>query len=733
MKLRDHISKTPLEYKILLILVLSLTLGLGSYVIYITQAETAALQKQSRQKAHLFAESLKSGIRNVMLSGRPSYVRSLIEETRSEFDGMGRLRLFNNEAEEIFSEIKPFISRTAVDSMVYALLDDSSFHASESSRYIPLRNEATCQECHGTDHPLRGIVKLEFESELERSGKPMGQVAAQAFKSIMLSGKGETADQLLLAIDDIRGVERAQIYDEKGYYVAFGDDYDEVPEDYLEAAAHTFSEEGDLTPQYFNEEDYDTYIFPLENAEDCQVCHGSDHSVRGMFALSLDKEQKPDVKAAEKVIIEGFKNMMLMERGSYVSHFVSGVRKLPFITEFTVFDNGQNLNQEVQQLYVPNPDFTESVRSDSVDKLILAINDAFDQGLLKMEYEEVLEDGIPYLTQLIPLANDEKCQACHEPPKEGGPLYNKYGDRWKVRSVLEVSTSMATVQQEIRRNIYASISVGIFMIVLVGIILRIFIKLVVLNPLTIIGDTVGAVGDGNLGVSASIRSQDEIGLLADRINTMIKGLRERLHLTKFVSDETVEAVRLADLSGVSLGGERRVATVLFSDIRGFTAYSENVDPEQVIGMLNSILNEQAQVVRAHGGDIDKFVGDELMAVFQGEDMVERALTCSIELQKKIAAVCTVRAEDISIGIGINTGSMVMGAMGCVDRMDYTVIGDSVNLGARLCGVAQEGEIIVSEQSIAELPKDHSFQLQSHEPITVKGKQQTITIYSLSVT
>ena len=120
MKLRDHISKTPLEYKILLILVLSLTLGLGSYVIYITQAETAALQKQSRQKAHLFAESLKSGIRNVMLSGRPSYVRSLIEETRSEFDGMGRLRLFNIEAEEIFSEI--FEGDDAVFDFVMAVL-----------------------------------------------------------------------------------------------------------------------------------------------------------------------------------------------------------------------------------------------------------------------------------------------------------------------------------------------------------------------------------------------------------------------------------------------------------------------------------------------------------------------------------------------------------------------------------------------------------------------------------
>jgi len=732
MGLREQLSRTRLEYKILLILALSLTLGLGSYVIYTTQAETRALLKQSRQKSQLFAESLKAGIRNVMLSGRPSYVRSLIEETREEFRSMGRLRLFNNEAREIFSEKERYIAQLAEDSLIIEFLEHAEAPADDDRSYILLENETACQECHGDKHPLRGLVRMDMTPLNENAGESIGAIATQAFRSIMLSGKGARADELLIAIDRLAGVSRAQIYDKDGYYIAFGNDENEVPETILEAAVSNFASRESRASRYYSEKDYDTYIFPLENDEQCQVCHGSDHAIRGMFALSLERSDSSHISLAENMVIEGFKNMMLMERGMYVSNYVQGVRSLPFVNDLSVFDNGQKQAGGLHELYVPNPEFTEEAYSDSVNKLILTVNRQSDGSPRRMEYQEVLDDGITYLTQIIPLTNDEKCQACHEPPQKDDPLYHKYGDRWKVRSVLEVSTSLAEVQGEIRRNIYASIGVGIFTIILVGVILRIFIKIVVLTPLSIIGRTVGAVGDGNLAVSAKIPSGDEIGLLADRINQMIQGLRERLHLTKFVSRETVAAVQVADLDGVTLGGKRKEATVLFSDIRGFTAYSEKVDPESVISMLNSILNEQAQIVREHGGDIDKFVGDELMAVFQDAEMATRAIVCGIALQRRMIALSVERSEPITIGIGINTGSMVMGAMGSIDRMDFTVIGDNVNLGARLCSAAGPGQIIVSAQTIRSLGEDHPFQIEQLAPISVKGKQKPVTIFSVKI-
>jgi adenylate cyclase len=106
---------------------------------------------------------------------------------------------------------------------------------------------------------------------------------------------------------------------------------------------------------------------------------------------------------------------------------------------------------------------------------------------------------------------------------------------------------------------------------------------------------------------------------------MIIGLRERFHLEKFVSKQTVDYVQRASEMGVKLGGERKVATVFFSDVRGFTAFSEKVEPERVVGMLNSILSRQAAIVKKYDGDIDKYVGDELVAVFQGEQMVKNAV------------------------------------------------------------------------------------------------------------
>jgi len=260
--------------------------------------------------------------------------------------------------------------------------------------------------------------------------------------------------------------------------------------------------------------------------------------------------------------------------------------------------------------------------------------------------------------------------------------------------------------------------------------LKIFMKIMVLNPLEIIGDTAQKIGQGDLSVNASVGSKDEIGILAQRMNEMIQGLRERLHLTKFVSDGTVAAVGVADLTGVKLGGERRDATVLFSDIRGFTSYSEKVKPEEVISMLNTYLNHQADIVKENSGDIDKFVGDELMAIFKGKNMVENAIQCAIDIQKKMENLNQDTKESIGIGIGINAGPMVMGAMGSKERMDYTVIGDNVNLGARLCSAAKAGEIIISQSAVSYLQNPLQFKLKEQKAIQVKGKQSMIKIFTV---
>lgn len=256
------------------------------------------------------------------------------------------------------------------------------------------------------------------------------------------------------------------------------------------------------------------------------------------------------------------------------------------------------------------------------------------------------------------------------------------------------------------------------------------------KPILKIGQVVQQVGEGDLAIRVEeFKSRDEISDLGKRINKMIEGLRERFELQKFVSGYTMDAIRQADTGGIRLGGKRDTATVFFSDIRGFTAFSEGRAPETVIKMLNTYLRIQAEIVRKYGGDIDKYVGDELIAVFQEADMVKNAVLCAADIHQSINDLNKTHQWNIRVGIGINTGIMIMGAMGSEERMDYTILGDSVNLGSRLCSHAGPGETILSEYSYNYLKTEDIKFFRSRflsvikdEKIQVKGKSERIQIY-----
>ena len=157
------------------------------------------------------------------------------------------------------------------------------------------------------------------------------------------------------------------------------------------------------------------------------------------------------------------------------------------------------------------------------------------------------------------------------------------------------------------------------------------------RPILAIGEAANEVAKGNFKVQIrNVRSKDEIGELAKRINNMIVQINERFELAKFVSHGTMSAIQRSDAAGVALGGSRCEVAILFADIRGYTAFAESRDPETVVEVLNFHLARQAELVARHNGDIDKFVGDQIMAVFQGPDMAPDALTCAVEMQKQMA-------------------------------------------------------------------------------------------------
>jgi adenylate cyclase len=147
--------------------------------------------------------------------------------------------------------------------------------------------------------------------------------------------------------------------------------------------------------------------------------------------------------------------------------------------------------------------------------------------------------------------------------------------------------------------------------------------------------------------------------------------------------------------------------------------------------LNIIMQAQADIVLEYGGDVDKYVGDEMFAVFEGDDMVIRAVKAAEDIRAAIKKMNSSEEKPLNLGIGINTGDMISGNMGSIDRIDRTVIGDAVNLGARLCSRAGANTIIISEYSY-EYVKDAVI-VKEHDPIHVKGKEKAVKIYTLRKT
>lgn len=187
---------------------------------------------------------------------------------------------------------------------------------------------------------------------------------------------------------------------------------------------------------------------------------------------------------------------------------------------------------------------------------------------------------------------------------------------------------------------------------------------------------------------------------------------------------------------IQKGGEGRQTTVLFSDIRGFTSMSESENPQVIVDMLNEYFELMVEVIFKYEGTLDKFVGDEIMALFgapvsHGDDAV-RCVRTAIEMLEVLGELNAARARagapEIRIGIGINTGHVVAGYIGSSKALEYTVIGDTVNTGARLCSVAKAGEIIISQSTYEQI--GDRFDVVELPPVQVKGKSQALKIYNV---
>lgn len=242
------------------------------------------------------------------------------------------------------------------------------------------------------------------------------------------------------------------------------------------------------------------------------------------------------------------------------------------------------------------------------------------------------------------------------------------------------------------------------------------------RPILEIGSVAEQVGAGDFSARVkNVTSRDEIGDLSRRVNQMIAHLAERLELMKFVSHGTMSAIQSADADGMHRGGQRRKVSVIFTDIRGYTEFSERVPPEIVIEALNQYFDAQTDIVEAHQGDVDKFIGDALVAVFEGDKMEQRAVCCAVQITQAMQGLLEKYPEyNLHVGIGIASGEVVMGAMGARERMDFTVLGSTVNLSARLCSKADPGQVLLDSATYQASLDLEGVRFETLDPIALKG-------------
>ncbi|MBN2378864.1 adenylate/guanylate cyclase domain-containing protein [candidate division WOR-3 bacterium] len=284
-------------------------------------------------------------------------------------------------------------------------------------------------------------------------------------------------------------------------------------------------------------------------------------------------------------------------------------------------------------------------------------------------------------------------------------------------------------------------------IALVGIIIGILgafgLGTLLIRPLRALVKGVAEIARGNFDYRIKKSTNDEIGDLTSAFNVMAKDLRDKVLIEdafkRYVSHQVAdEILKDPDVFAKSLKGEKRPVTVFFGDIRGFTTISEQLPPEEVVAFLNFYLTEMTSIIFRNEGTIDKFMGDCIMAIFgapvmHGDD-VYKSVKSAVEIQKKVEDMNMQRIlegkRDIHVGIGINYGEAVVGNIGSTQRLEYTVIGDSVNTAARLQTLAKPGEVVVSDSVYHEVKG--FFDFIPMEPVTVKGKAKALTVWKIKL-
>ncbi len=309
-------------------------------------------------------------------------------------------------------------------------------------------------------------------------------------------------------------------------------------------------------------------------------------------------------------------------------------------------------------------------------------------------------------------------------------LYKRLDESRRL-GALTILFNVNKIKEDLNKDIKTAFYIALIILVLSTIISLILVSFMIKN-LKNLEKWALAVSDGDLERRICIGSRDEIGRLSDIFNNMLSEMKAKYHLEKFVSQSTRSMInQQKDFSSSLVLGKtgKKNFAFIFSDVRGFTSFSEKNPPEVVIEVLNLYFEIQAKIIRARKGDIDDYVGDQIMAHFGGEKKADTAISTAAAMMTGIKEFNEERKKKglpyFEVGIGVHGGDVVVGNIGTGFRMDFTCIGDAVNLTSRLCSAALPGEILASQTLFNQAKNKYRFE--NADPIEVKGKENKVKI------
>jgi adenylate cyclase len=215
-----------------------------------------------------------------------------------------------------------------------------------------------------------------------------------------------------------------------------------------------------------------------------------------------------------------------------------------------------------------------------------------------------------------------------------------------------------------------------------------------------------------------------------RLRLHLQRLDYSRRLKQYLPKRTHEVIE-NDRQNGALDPEERDLAICFTDVRGFTAFSEGTEPARLFSLVSELVADQVNVIHDYGGYVDKFGGDGVMAVFDGPEMVLQSCLCALNILENTLMQNSLHPEEIRrVGIGIHTGRAVVGNIGSPEHLDYSAIGTTVNLAARLCGQAEATSIVVSKAVRDAVASDPRLKFRSERRVTVRGFKEPVTVYTL---